>query len=88
MTTRLVPAINPPQSCCPLRIVHVLVVPVAPIGGVVMIGEKKERWTELCYLATVEQDTEKLLEIVREINRLLDEKEQRLRAKRSRGQEE
>ena len=43
-----------------------------------MIGEKKERWKELCELASVEQDPQKLLELVRQINELLDEKFKRL----------
>ena len=44
-----------------------------------MKGEKLEEWQKLCALAAVEQDHEKLLELVKEINRLLDEKEKRLR---------
>jgi hypothetical protein len=32
------------------------------------------RWEELCREATLEQDPEKLMELVEEINRLLDEK--------------
>jgi hypothetical protein len=40
-----------------------------------MQGEKKERWMELCALAATEQDGDKLLELVREINRVLEEKE-------------
>jgi hypothetical protein len=44
-----------------------------------MIGNKKERWLELCEQAAVEQDPEKLLELTREINRLLQEKECRLK---------
>ena len=38
----------------------------------------KERWLELCQQAAVEQDPKKLMELVAEINRLLQEKEQRL----------
>jgi hypothetical protein len=34
---------------------------------------------ELCALAAEEQDHDKLLELTREINRLLEEKEQRLK---------
>ncbi|HUO17254.1 MAG TPA: hypothetical protein VMX38_19890 [Verrucomicrobiae bacterium] len=34
----------------------------------------KERWMELCEQAATEQDSEKLLSIVQEISRLLDEK--------------
>jgi hypothetical protein len=40
--------------------------------------EKKERWMELCRQAAVEQDPEKLLVLVKEINDLLEEKERRL----------
>jgi len=43
-----------------------------------MQGEKKERWLELCAQAAVEQDPQKLMELVREINTLLEEKERRL----------
>ena len=39
----------------------------------------KEHWLELCEQAAVEQDPKKLMELVEEINRLLAEKEQRLR---------
>jgi hypothetical protein len=39
----------------------------------------KERWMELCQQAAVEQDPKKLMELVTEINRLLMEKEQRLK---------
>ena len=45
-----------------------------------MIGEKAERWRTLCEQAAKEQDPEKLLELVQEINRMLEEKEQRLKA--------
>jgi hypothetical protein len=38
----------------------------------------KERWQELCGQAAVEQDPGKLLALVQEINRLLDEKKNRL----------
>jgi hypothetical protein len=43
-----------------------------------MQGRTRERWQELCILAADEQDSEKLLEFVKEINRFLEEKEQRL----------
>jgi hypothetical protein len=43
-----------------------------------MIGRNKERWRELCEQASIEQDPEKLLNLVREINRLLEEKQARL----------
>jgi hypothetical protein len=34
----------------------------------------KERWLQLCEQAAVEQDPEKLLDLVNEISRMLDEK--------------
>ena len=39
--------------------------------------QKKERWRERCELAAVEQDPQKLHELVREIIRVLEAKEQR-----------
>jgi hypothetical protein len=41
-----------------------------------------ERWRELCELAKKEQNPEKLLALVNEINRLLEEEEARLHPKR------
>ena len=43
-----------------------------------MKGPLKERWMNLCEQAAVEQDTQKLMLLIQEINRLLEEKEQRL----------
>lgn len=43
----------------------------------------KEQWLRLCELAAREQDPAKLLRLVEEINRLLQEKEQRLKVQRS-----
>jgi hypothetical protein len=43
-----------------------------------MKGEKKERWLELAHLITEEQDPQKMLALVEELNRLLEEKERRL----------
>lgn len=43
-----------------------------------MQGEQKERWLELCAQAAVEQDPQKLLGLVREISKILEEKERRL----------
>jgi hypothetical protein len=40
-------------------------------------GEKQERWKELCEHAANEQDPEKLLHLVKEINDLLDAKKHR-----------
>ena len=47
-----------------------------------MKGPLKERWMNLCEQATVEQDTQKLMVLIQEINRLLEEKEQRLHRQR------
>ena len=44
-----------------------------------MQGEKKEHWMELCAEAAVEEDPEKLHALVEEIDRLLQEKEDRLK---------
>jgi hypothetical protein len=41
-------------------------------------GAKRERWTQLCEQAANEQDPEKLIALVKEINDLLEEKERRL----------
>jgi hypothetical protein len=43
-----------------------------------MIGKNKERWRELCELAEKEQDPDKLIALIKEINRLLEEKQSRL----------
>ena len=46
-----------------------------------MEGPVRERWMELAALAATEQDSNKLLVLVQEINRLLEEKEQRLKSR-------
>jgi hypothetical protein len=43
-----------------------------------VIGKNEERWRELCKQASAEQDPKKMLELIKEINRLLDEKQARL----------
>ena len=48
-----------------------------------MKGEKLEQWRLLCERAEKEQDPEKLLVLCNEIIRLLEEKEERLKAARS-----
>lgn len=48
-----------------------------------MQGTAKEEWTQLCKRAAVEQDSEKLMLLVREISRMLDEKEKRLKDQHS-----
>ena len=47
-----------------------------------MMGLNKERWLDLCEQAAVEQDPKKLIALITEINRLLDEKRKRLQRKR------
>jgi hypothetical protein len=43
-----------------------------------MKGETGERWRKLCEQAAEEQDPKKLMELIEEINRLLESKEERL----------
>ena len=43
-----------------------------------MTGETRERWMLLAEQAATEQDPDKLLKIVTELNQLLAEKEERL----------
>jgi hypothetical protein len=43
-----------------------------------MKGETREAWEQYCAQAAVEQNPDKLLELVKEINRMLEEKEIRL----------
>jgi hypothetical protein len=42
--------------------------------------ENREQWTEICAQAAKEQDPEKLMELISQINRLLEAKERRLKA--------
>ena len=44
-----------------------------------MKGEKRDEWEQLCKLAADEQDPDRLMELIAEINRLLEEKELRLK---------
>lgn len=44
-----------------------------------MTGEERERLLRLCEQAAVEQDAQKLLALVRQINDLLEKKEARLK---------
>ena len=48
-----------------------------------MEDETKERWYQLCQLAAVEQDPERLVALAQEISRLLEEKEESIKQKRS-----
>ena len=52
-----------------------------------MQGPLKERWMNLCEQAAVEQDTQKLIVLIQEINHLLEEKEQRLHRQKKSGYE-
>jgi hypothetical protein len=47
-----------------------------------MQGETGERWRKLCEQAAAEQDPEKLMELIREIDSLLEQKKQRLLSQR------
>lgn len=44
-----------------------------------MKGEKKEIWMHLCEQAAIEQDADKLMDLIKQINQLLEEKENRLK---------
>jgi hypothetical protein len=46
-----------------------------------MRGEVLEEWQKLCDQAANEQDPKRLLELVKRINELLEQKEQRLQSK-------
>jgi hypothetical protein len=48
-------------------------------GGQTIQAEKRERWMRLCVEAADEQDSNRLLELISDINRLLHEKEMRLK---------
>jgi hypothetical protein len=50
-----------------------------------MQGKVKEQWIQLCEQASVEQDPQKLITLVNEINRMLEEKEERLKRQRSKS---
>ena len=43
-----------------------------------MQGEKRERWMEMCEQVANEQDPDKVLELAKKINAMLEEKEKRL----------
>lgn len=43
-----------------------------------MNGKTKETWVQLCEQAANEQDRERLIQLVKEIDRMLGEKEKRL----------
>ena len=69
-------------SCAPLAFYpdrYILPLPLPPGAPRGRVREKSERWLELARLAVDEKDPDKLMEIVREIDRLLEEKLSRLR---------
>ena len=47
--------------------------------------QDKELWLQLCEQAAAEQDPTRLMELVKEIDRLLNEREERRKAIRSRN---
>jgi hypothetical protein len=49
------------------------------IGDPLKSMKDKARWQELCEQASVEQDQKKLMALVAEITRVLDEKQERLK---------
>ncbi len=44
-----------------------------------MKGKLQQQWEQLCEKATVKQDSEQLMALIREINQMLYDKEQRLK---------
>ena len=46
-----------------------------------MQGETRERWQKLCEEAANEQDHDRLMQLIQEINQLLQAKEARLKPK-------
>ena len=46
-----------------------------------MQSKNRERWQALCELAATEQDPDRLMELIHEIEQLLNEKDERLRRK-------
>jgi len=61
---------------------------IGVLRGVDMYEQHRQRWKELCAEAAVETDRDKLVELTREINRLLQEEEERVRQERTRGTEQ
>lgn len=54
------------------------------IGGAHLLKAKnKQEWEQLCAQAAVEQDSARLMELIQEITRMLDQKEQRLQREQS-----
>ena len=55
------------------------------LGGALLNGENEELWRELCEQAAKEQGRGKLIVLIAESNRLLDENLKRLRATKTSG---
>lgn len=67
-----------------LSAVHsVRVIEFADWRAATMQGKVKEEWVQLCERVAIERDPERMIELVRELNRMLGEKEQRLEHKES-----
>lgn len=49
------------------------------------MAKYEERWMDLCAQAAVEQDPEKLIQLIEEITRLLEERETRVRRQHDKG---
>jgi hypothetical protein len=54
-------------------------------GGLSSEMRAKEKWLQLCEQAAREQDSNKLMELVDEVNRLLLEEEERVKGNRARN---
>lgn len=54
-------------------------------GGRAM-EDNREKWMELCAQAASEQDSEKLMKLIAQINQMLEAKEQRLKGQSSEHQ--
>ena len=50
-----------------------------------MKGKTRELWEYYCEQAAIEQDPDTLMQLVQEINRMLEEKEKRLRGGHDQG---
>lgn len=48
--------------------------------GWALMDENREKWMELCERASTEQDPEKLMQLIAQINQLLEAKERRLKS--------
>ena len=53
-----------------------------------MQGETKEHWVDVCERAATEQDPERLMMLIKELNDLLTQKQERLQKNRPRSKSE